>query len=180
MLPVCNLSCSNDIISNSLTCQVSVSSNSKTLIRFFDYGAQADSAILHKALEDVAPRHLVLPRGTAAEREEIARLARHTLRDFGTVVAITDPRPDVPLEGEQQPEDVPRGDAASEPTADAAAASSSTYPHQCTVPLPPTFTVFLSDELNARLGLGRMQRYALAQLEATIGRPDPHHVSVGK
>ena len=171
--------------------------------RFFDYGAQADRAILHKALEDVAPRHLLLPRGTAVEREELARHARVTLRDFGTQVAL--------------PDASASASAASASAASASAASSAA--HTVVVPLPPSFTLFLSDELNATLGLGRMQRwglvgiggagrgremptglhafiarhhpppccilitwapccrYALAQLEATVGQADPQHVS---
>ena len=107
--------------------------------RFFDYGAQADRAILQKALEDVAPRHLLLPRGTAVEREELARHARVTLRDFGTQVALPEPA----------------GDGAEASTS---ATASSSAAHTVVVPLPPSFTLFLSDELNATLGLGRMQR----------------------
>ena len=146
-------------------------------LRFFDYGAQADSAILHKALEDVAPRHLVLPRGTDAEREEVAQHSRRALRDFGTVVAVTDP---LPPGGPVKEEEAEAPSTASEGCVSAVGAASLSYPHQHTVPLPPTFTVFISDELNARLGLGRMQRCALAQLEATVGRPDPHHVRDGR
>ncbi|KAG1678052.1 hypothetical protein FOA52_000848 [Chlamydomonas sp. UWO 241] len=41
--------------------------------------------------------------------------------------------------------------------------------------LLPVHTVFLSDALNRSVGLQRMQRYALAQLEATVGAPDPHY-----
>ena len=111
--------------------------------RFFDYGAQADRAILHKALEDVAPRHLLLPRGTAVEREELARHARITLRDFGTQVALPDPAGG----GEVGPS-----------AAASCSSSSSSSAHTVVVPLPPSFTLFLSDELNATLGLGRMQR----------------------
>ncbi len=48
--------------------------------RFFDYGAQADRAILHKALEDVAPRCLMVPRGAPGEREDLARHARQVGR----------------------------------------------------------------------------------------------------
>lgn len=46
------------------------------------------------------------------------------------------------------------------------------------VALPPVHTVFLSDALNRSVGLQRMQRYALAQVQATVGAPDPHFPSL--
>lgn len=42
--------------------------------------------------------------------------------------------------------------------------------------LPRCITLFLSDQLNMNIGLQRMQRYALAQIETLVGPPDPHQV----
>lgn len=109
-------------------------------VRFFDFCGLADGPILCKSILDMAPRHLVLVRGSSAERAELSRGCEEALSDLRCSVSV----PDV-----------------------------GTPVH---VPLPPSCTLLVSDELVEQMRLHRMQHCVLAQIEASVGPPDPHHV----
>jgi hypothetical protein len=56
-------------------------------VRFFDFRGLADGPILRKSIVDMAPRNLVLVRGSAAERADLSRSCERALCDLQCCVS---------------------------------------------------------------------------------------------
>ncbi len=130
-----------------------------------------DARTLQTVLVDVAPRTLLLAGGSLAEREELARLCRNGLAGLRTrVVAVKDG-------GGGGGMDAAAASAGDAPPS--AVAASAPEGSSVEVALPRTVTMLVSDELAGHVKMRHVMRYALAQVEAEVGGPDPHHVSSG-